>query len=52
MEDNFVTQLVSESTGGGAWLDLLFTNRERLMGDVVVGGCLGLSNREMMEFSV
>jgi len=52
VEDNFLTQLVSESTTGGAWLDLLFTNREGLVGDVVVRGCLGLSNHEMMEFSV
>ena len=30
MEDNFLTQLVSELTRGGASLDLLFTNREGL----------------------
>jgi len=45
-------QLDSEPTRGGASLDLLFTDREGLVGDVVVGGCLGLSNHEMMEFSV
>jgi len=50
--DNFLTQLVSEPTRGGASLDLLFTNREGLVGDVVVGGCLGLSVHEMIEFSV
>jgi len=52
VEDDFLTQLVSEPTRGGASLDLLFTNREGLMGDVVVGGHLGLSNHEMIEFSV
>ena len=33
VEDNFLTQLVSETTRGGASLDLLFTNREGLVGD-------------------
>jgi len=33
-------------------LDLLFTNRERLVGDVVVRSRLGLSNHEKIEFSV
>jgi len=47
VEDNFLMQLVSEPTRGVASLDLLFTNR-----DVVVGGCLGLSDHEMVEFSV
>jgi len=51
-DDNFLMQLVSEPTRGGASLDLLFTNREGLMGDVVVRGQLGLSNHEMREFSV
>jgi len=52
VEDNLLTQLVSESTRGGASLDLLFTNREGLVGDVVVGGCLGLSDHEMIEFLI
>jgi len=52
MEDNFLTQLVSEPTRGGASLDLLFTNRERQVGDVFVRGCLGLNDHEMIEFSV
>ena len=52
MGDNFLTQLVSEPTTGGASLDLLFTNRERLVGDVVVGGHLDLSDHEITEFSV
>jgi len=52
VEDNFLTQLVSEPTRGGALLDLLFTNREGLVGYVVVRGYLGLSNHEMTEFLV
>ncbi|GAB0207083.1 hypothetical protein GRJ2_003173900 [Grus japonensis] len=52
VEDNFLTQLVSEPTRGGVSLDLLFTNREGLVGDVVVRGHLGLSDHEMIEFSI
>uniref|UniRef100_A0A8B9UU32 Reverse transcriptase domain-containing protein n=1 Tax=Anas zonorhyncha TaxID=75864 RepID=A0A8B9UU32_9AVES len=52
VEDSFLTQLVSEPTRGGAPLDLLFTNREGLVGDVVVGNCLGQSDHEMVEFSI
>ncbi|PKU45802.1 rna-directed dna polymerase from mobile element jockey- hypothetical protein [Limosa lapponica baueri] len=52
MKGNFLTQLVGEPTRGGASLDLLFTNREGLEGDVVVGGSLGLSDHEMVKFSV
>ncbi|KAM9591497.1 uncharacterized protein ACIBXB_006298 [Morphnus guianensis] len=33
VKDNFLTQLVGEPTRGGALLDLLFTNREGLVGD-------------------
>ena len=46
-DDNFLMQLVSEPTRGGVPLDLLFTNREGLVGDVVVRGCLGLSDHDM-----
>ena len=52
VEDNFLTQLVSEPARGGVFLDLLFTNREGLVGDVVVGDCLGLSDHEMIEFLI
>jgi len=49
MEGNFLMQLVSELTRGGASLDLLFTNREGLVGDVVVQGSLGLSDHGMVR---
>ena len=52
MEDNFLMQLGRESMGGAAPLDLLFTNREGLLGDVEVGSCLGQSDHEMVEFSI
>ena len=52
MEDNFPMQLVREPTRGGAPLDLLFTNREGLVGDVEVKSCLGHSDHKMVQFSV
>ena len=52
MEDCFLTQLVSEPTRGGAPLDLLFTNREGLVEDVIVGSCLGQSDHEVVGFSI
>lgn len=36
---------------GGALLDLLFTDREGLVGDVEFEGCLGNSDCETIEFS-
>ncbi|KAK4816014.1 hypothetical protein QYF61_011004 [Mycteria americana] len=50
--DNFLTQLVREPTREGAPLGLLFTNREGLVSDVMVGGCLGQSDHEMIEFLI
>ncbi|KAK4829461.1 hypothetical protein QYF61_004679 [Mycteria americana] len=52
VEDNFLTQLVSEPTREGTLLDLLFVNREGLVGDVMVGGRLGHSDHKMIEFLV
>ena len=50
--DNFLTQLVREPTREGALLDLLFVNREGLVDDVEVGGRLGHSDHEIVEFSI
>ncbi|RMB93593.1 hypothetical protein DUI87_30292 [Hirundo rustica rustica] len=52
MEDNFLSELVGEPTRGGTMLDLLFVNRDGLVGDVVVGGRLGQSDYEIIEFSI
>ncbi|RMB93712.1 hypothetical protein DUI87_29942 [Hirundo rustica rustica] len=52
MEDNFLLQLVSESTRERTILDLLFANRDGLVGDVVVGGQLGQSDHEITAFSI
>ena len=48
VEDNFLIQLVSEPIREGTLLDLLFVNREGLVGDVMVGGHLGHSNHKMI----
>lgn len=50
MEQTFLSQLVSETTGGGASLELLMVKREGLVGDVVGEGCPGLSDQEMKDF--
>lgn len=52
VEDNFLSQLVSEPTKGGTMLDLLFANRDGLVGDVVVGDCLEHSDHEIIEFLI
>ncbi|TRZ10607.1 hypothetical protein HGM15179_016504 [Zosterops borbonicus] len=52
MDDNFLSQLVGEPTRGETMLDLLFTNRDGLVEDVVVGGRLGQSDHEIIEFSI
>ena len=45
-------QLLGEPTRGGALLDLVFTNREGLVGEVKVGDHLGQSDHGIVEFSI
>lgn len=45
-----MSQLVSKPARGGALLDLLFANREELVGDVVVR--VERSNQKMIKFSI
>ena len=52
IDDNFLTQVVQEPTRRGALLDLVLTNTEGLVRDVKVGGTLGCSDHEMMEFRI
>ena len=49
---NFLSQVLSEPARKDALLDLLITNREALVGDVMVGGCLGHSDHEMVELKL
>jgi len=48
--DNVLSQVLSEPTRKDALLDLLFVNREGLVRDVMVSGCLGHSDHDMIEF--
>lgn len=50
--DTKLTQLERKPTRGDALLDLLFMNREGLMGDIVDGSCLGQNDHKMIEFSI
>ena len=43
---------MSEPTREGAPLDLLFANRDGLVGDVMVGGHLEHRDHKMIEFSI
>ncbi|GAB0183494.1 hypothetical protein GRJ2_000814700 [Grus japonensis] len=51
-DDNFLAQVVEEPTRRGVLLDLVLTNKEGLDGDVKLGGSLGCSDHEMMEFRI
>ena len=50
--DNILSQVLSEPARKDALLDLLLVNREGLVGDVMVGGCLGHSDHEMVVFKI
>jgi len=50
--DNVLAQMVKEITRGSKILDLLFVNREGLVGDVKVRGRLGESDHKMLDFSI
>ncbi|GAB0208404.1 hypothetical protein GRJ2_003306100 [Grus japonensis] len=52
IDDNFLTQVVEEPMRRGVLLDLVLTNKEGLVGDVKVGGSLGCSDHEMVEFRI
>jgi len=50
-DDNFLMQVVEEPTRRGVLLDLALTNKG-LVEDVKVGGSLGCSDHEMVEFKM
>ena len=45
-------QMVEKPTRRGVLLDLVLTNKEGLVEDVKVGGSLGCSDHEMVEFRI
>ena len=52
VEDNLLAQVLKEPTRKSAFLDLLFVNRERLVGELKTGGCLGHSNHEVVKLQI
>jgi len=52
IDDNFLMQVVEEPTRKGVLLDLVLKNKEGLVEDVKVGGRLGCSDHEMVEFRI
>ncbi|GAB0209947.1 hypothetical protein GRJ2_003460400 [Grus japonensis] len=46
------SEVVEEAMRRGVLLDLVLTNKEGLVGDVKVGGSLGCSDHEMVEFRI
>ena len=50
--DNFLLQKVEKETRGFAILDLILTNKDDLVGKVVVMGTLGESNDVLLEFLI
>lgn len=48
--DNFLVQVLRELTRKGVLLDSLLVNREALKGGMVIGGCLGHSDHEVVKF--
>ncbi|GAB0177486.1 hypothetical protein GRJ2_000213900 [Grus japonensis] len=52
IDDNFLTQVVEKPMRRGVLLDLVLKNKEGLVEDVKVGGSLGCSDHEMVEFRI
>jgi len=52
VDGNLLFQIVQEPMRRGAMLDLVLTNKERLMSDEKLKGSLGYSDHEMVEFKV
>ncbi|GAB0205478.1 mitochondrial enolase superfamily member 1 [Grus japonensis] len=52
VDDNFLLQVIEEPMRRGAMLDLIFTNKEGLVGDVKLKGSLGCSDHKMVEFRI
>jgi len=51
-DDSFLTQVVEEPTRRGVLLELVSTNKEGLVRDVICGRSLGCSSHKMVEFKI
>ncbi|GAB0192044.1 hypothetical protein GRJ2_001669700 [Grus japonensis] len=52
INDNFLLQVIEEPMRRGAMLDLVFTIKEGLLGNVKLRDSLGSSDHEMVEFKI
>ncbi len=52
LQDNFLTQVVTEPTRGGNILDLVLTNNENMICEVDVGSKLSNSNHRKVRFNL
>lgn len=52
VEDYFLSQALSWPTRKDVLLDLFFLTREGCVGDMMVGGCLGHSDHELVDFKI
>ncbi|GAB0178980.1 hypothetical protein GRJ2_000363300 [Grus japonensis] len=52
VDDDFLLQVIEEPMRRGAMLDLVFTSKESLVGNVKLKGSLGCSDHEMVEFKI
>ncbi|GAB0199701.1 hypothetical protein GRJ2_002435500 [Grus japonensis] len=52
VDDNFLLQVKEDSKRKGAMLDLVLTNKERLVGNVKLKGSFGCSDHETVEFKI
>jgi len=50
IDENFLMQVMEEPTRRGILLDLVLTNKKRLVEDVRVGGSIGSSDHEIVNF--
>lgn len=51
-EDNLMSQVLSEPSRKGASLNVLFENRENLVGEVTISVCLGHNDKENVNFKI
>lgn len=52
VDENFLIQMIKEPTRKDALLDLILTNEAELVVDVKVGGRLGCTDHETMQFRI
>jgi len=52
IDNNFLMEVVEEPVNGSVLLELLFTKKKELVGDVVSEGSLGCSSHKMREFMI